>query len=100
VWEGLPGPDVWLVLRHHVGTGEVKTYLSNAPAQTALATLVRVSGMRWPIATCFEDAKQDPGMVEYEVRIWRGWHHHMTLVILAHFLSGSNAAQIKKKRQA
>ena len=33
------------------------------------------------------------------MRIWRGWHHHMTLVILAHFLSGSDAAQIKKKRR-
>jgi len=33
VRDGLPGPDVWLVLRHHVGTGALKTDLSNAPAQ-------------------------------------------------------------------
>ena len=85
VREGLPGPDVGLVLRHHVGTGALTTSLSNAPAQTSLAALVRVSGMRWPIETCFEDGKQYLGMGEYEVRSWRGWHHHMTLVILAHF---------------
>ena len=96
VREGLPGPDVWLVLRHHVGTGEVKTYLSNAPAQTALATLVRVSGMRWPIETCFEDGKQYLGMGEYEVRSWRGWHHHMTLVILAHFFLVRLQLRLKK----
>lgn len=84
VREGLPGPDVWLVLRYHGGTGELKTYLSNAPATTALAMLVWVSGMRWPIETCFEDGKQYLGMGAYEVRSWRGWHHHMTLVILAH----------------
>ncbi|MGH8057415.1 MAG: IS701 family transposase, partial [Candidatus Entotheonellia bacterium] len=46
---GLPGPEVWLVLRRNVLTRELKTYLSNAPADTPLATLVRLSGMRWPI---------------------------------------------------
>jgi SRSO17 transposase len=62
-----------------------KSYLSNAPADTALATLVRLSGMRWPIETYFEDGKQYVGMGDYEVRGWRGWHHYMTLCILAHF---------------
>jgi SRSO17 transposase len=84
VREGLPGPEVWLVLRRNPVTGELKTYLCNAPADTRLATLVRLSGMRWPIETCFEDGKQYLGMGDYEVRSWRGWHHHMTLCILAH----------------
>jgi SRSO17 transposase len=47
--------------------------------------LVRVCVMRLPIETCFEDGKQYLGIRAYEVRSWRGWHHHMTLVILAHF---------------
>ena len=47
--EGLPGPEVWLVLRRNLVTGELKTSVSNAPADTPLATLVRLSGMRWPI---------------------------------------------------
>src|SRR5437773_2714163 len=47
------------------------------------AGLVRTSAMRWPIETCFETGKQELGMGDYEVRSWRGWHHHMTLVILA-----------------
>jgi SRSO17 transposase len=85
VREGLPGPEVWLVLRRNALTGELKTYLSNAPAAIALLTLVRLSGMRWPIETCFEDGKQYLGMGDYEVRSWRGWHHHMTLCLLAHF---------------
>jgi len=45
---------------------------------------VPMSGMRWPIATCFEDSKQLLGMGDEEVRSWTGWHHHMTLIILAH----------------
>ena len=85
VRDGLPGPEVWLVLRRNFDTGKVKFYLSNAPAETELITLVRISGMRWPIESCFEDGKQLLGMGDYEVRSWRGWHHHMTLCMLAHF---------------
>ncbi len=83
VRDSLPGPGVWLVLRRSVTDGELKTYLSNAPANIALARLVRTSGLRWPIETCFEVGKQELGMGDYEVRSWRGWHHHMTLVMLA-----------------
>ena len=83
VRQQLPGPEVWLVLRRTLD-GELKTYLSNAPLDTSLETFVRISGMRWPIETCFEDGKQYLGMGDYEVRSWRGWHHHMTLCILAH----------------
>jgi SRSO17 transposase len=97
VRDGLPGPEVWLVLRRHLVTGELKTYLSNAPVDTALSTLVRLSGMRWPIETCFEDGKQYLGMGDYEVRGWRGWHHHMTLCILAHFFLVRACLRLKKK---
>jgi len=97
VRQGLPGPEVWLVLRRHVTTGELKTYLSNAPADTPLETLVRLSGMRWPIETCFEDGKQYLGMGDYEVRGWRGWHHHMTLCILAHGFLVRVCLRLKKK---
>jgi SRSO17 transposase len=96
VRDALPGPDVWLVLRRHVETGELKTYLCNAPVTTAVETHVRMSGMRWPIETCFEDSKQLLGMGDYEVRSWTGWHHHMTLVILAHFFVVRMSLRLKK----
>lgn len=83
VRDGLPGPEVWLVLRRSLSDGEVKTFLSNAPADIPHSRLVRTSGMRWPIETCFEVGKQELGMGDYEVRSWCGWHHHMTLVLLA-----------------
>lgn len=83
VRDGLPGPEVWLVVRRSLSDGELKTFLSNAPADIAPSRLVRTSGMRWPIETCFEVGKQELGMGDYEVRGWRGWHHHMTLVLVA-----------------
>ena len=97
VRDSLPGPDVWLVLRRQPETGELKTYLSAAPVDTQVDTLVRISGMRWPIETCFEDSKQLLGMGDYEVRSWTGWHHHLTLVILAHFFVVRTMRTMKKK---
>ena len=94
---GVPGPEVWLVLRRHLVPDELKTSLCHAPAETSLAPLVRLSGMRWPIATCFEDGKQCLGMGDYAVRGWRGWHHHMTLCILAHVFLVRTCLRVKKK---
>jgi SRSO17 transposase len=83
VRDGLPGPTVWLVLRRSLTDGKLKTFLSNAPADLALPRLVRTSGMQWPIETRLEVGKQKLGMGDYEIRSWRGWHHHMILVIPA-----------------
>jgi SRSO17 transposase len=80
-----PGPDVWLVRRRPLETGEVKTSLSNAPVDTAWATPGRMRGRRWPMATCFEDGKPLLGMGDDAVRSWAGWPHQMTWVMLAHF---------------
>ena len=96
VRDALPGPEVWLVLRRHMETGELKTYLCHAPRDTALETQVRMSGMRWPIETCFEDSKPLLGMGDYEVRSWPGWHHHMTLVLLAHLCVVRLSLKLKK----
>jgi len=85
VRQKMPGPQVWVVLRRSLGDApELKAYLSNATADVDLHELVRVSGQRWPIETCFKQAKGKLGMAEYQTRSWQGWHHHTTLVILAH----------------
>jgi SRSO17 transposase len=58
-------------------------YLTFAPDGTALAELVRVAGTRWTIESCFEAAKGEVGLDQYEVRSWTGWHRHVTLAMLA-----------------
>ena len=86
----LPGPEGWVLIRRKVpGFGaetepKYKLYLSNAPEDTPIEELVRVVGMRWPIESAFEEAKGELGLDEYELRFYKGWHHHMTLAILAH----------------
>jgi SRSO17 transposase len=82
---GLPGPDVWLVIRRNVDDPTVvKFYFSNAPVETAPAEFVRLAGMRWPIESIFEEGKGELGFDHYETRSWLGWHHHMLLTFLAH----------------
>lgn len=81
----LPGPEVWLIIRRNLDDpAVVKFYFSNAPAETPLIEFVRISGMRWPIETIFEEDKGEIGLDHYETRSWLGWHHHMLLVALAH----------------
>ena len=83
--DGLPGPDLWLVIRRHLDDPSlVRFYFSNAPATTPLTQFVRLSGLRWPIETIFEESKDQLGLDHYETRSFLGWHHHMALVALAH----------------
>ena len=82
---GLPVGELWLIIRRNLDDhSEVKYFFSNAPISTPLSEFVRISGMRWPIESIFEEAKGEVGMDHYEMRSWIGWHHHMLLVCLAH----------------
>jgi len=86
VWEsrdGRPGRACWLLLRRNLDGSEPRYYLSNAPQDTPLLTLAQVAAARWVIETEFETAKGETGLDEYEVRSWAGWHHHITLALLA-----------------
>src|SRR4051794_35986901 len=79
------GWERWVLLRRSVSDpGEITAYVCFAPAGTTLAELVRVAGSRWTVEICFEAAKQEVGLDEYEVRSWTGWHRHVTLACLAH----------------
>jgi SRSO17 transposase len=82
---GLPAAELWLIIRRNLDEpSEIKYFFSNAPLNTPLEEFVRISGMRWPIETIFEESKGEVGMDHYEMRSWIGWHHHMLLVALAH----------------
>jgi SRSO17 transposase len=63
---------------------ELAFHLTLAPEGTTPADLVRVAGTRWTIEACFEAAKGEVGLDEYEVRSWTGWYRHVTLAMLAH----------------
>jgi SRSO17 transposase len=80
-------PEGWergmLVRRSLCDPTEKTAYLTYAPSQTPLCTLVRVAGTRWTIECCLQEAKGEVGLDQYEVRSWHGWYRHITLAMLA-----------------
>jgi SRSO17 transposase len=61
-----------LIRRGPAKPDELAFYLTHAPEGTTLARLVRVAGTRWTIENCFEAAKGEVGLDDYEVRSWAG----------------------------
>ena len=103
VWavrHGEAGPPVWLLVRRSLEAApEVKYYVSNADASTPVKVLAEVACTRHSVEDYFEDAKSYLGMAQYETRSWVGWHHHMSLVAMAHlFITLTRRALGKKRR--
>lgn len=93
-----PGPACWLLLRRSLEPeGEVKYYISNAAAEEPLETMALVTGTRYRVEEYFEEGKGYLGMAQYEARAWLSWHHHMTLVALAHLFVTLTRVRLKKK---
>jgi SRSO17 transposase len=86
LWDGdEPQARLWhLIVRREVDTPtEIKYSLSNAPASTPAPRLAFMQGQRYWIERALQQGKQDVGLGDYQVRGWRGWHHHMALVMMA-----------------
>lgn len=82
--DDLPGPELWLVIERSCDQAPyVKYYVSNAALDCPLLEMAQAGHNRWPVEDCFLRGKQEVGLDDYEVRSWRGWHHHMTLAMLA-----------------
>jgi len=95
---GTPDKEVWLVIKRTIEKQHTYSYfLSNAPVSTRLPTFVWLSGLRWPIEQCFEETKNELGMDHYEVRKYRGWHHHILTCMLAHFFLWHLKIRLGKK---
>jgi SRSO17 transposase len=81
----MPGRPAWLVATRTRGPKpERKFFLAECSWRMSLEEILRAAFSRWSIEQCFLQGKQELGMDQYETRSWAGWHHHMTMVILAH----------------
>jgi SRSO17 transposase len=59
-------------------------WLSSLPVDTDLKTLVRLAKLRWRIEHDYRELKDALGLDHFEGRSYRGWHHHVTCVSVAH----------------
>jgi SRSO17 transposase len=95
----------WVLIRRSVSDPtEVAYFACSGPPEVTLAEFVLVAGKRWAIEECFELAKGDCGLDEYEVRRWVGWHRHVTLSLFALAVVAVIRSQVpparRKKRRA
>ena len=82
--DAAPGFHRGLLVRRSIADpAHLTFYLTHALEGAALADLARVAGARWAIESCFEQAKGEVGLDQYEVRSWVGWHRHITLSMFA-----------------
>jgi SRSO17 transposase len=93
VWDGSSPyySERILIIRVSVskdGKREYKYALSNAKEKEfTTEELVRMQSQRYFVERSFQDAKQEAGMSQYQVRGWLAWHHHMAMVMMAlHFI--------------
>lgn len=76
-------PDVQYMARRNIDSGEVAYYRCYNPRREPVGELVRVAGTRWPVEECFEAAKGEAGLDQYQVRLYPAWYRHITLAMLA-----------------
>ncbi|MDX2939556.1 IS701 family transposase [Streptomyces ipomoeae] len=82
---GGPSHHRWAMARRSVSRPDDIAYcLAHAPAGTSVSELAEVAGSRWAIEACFQSAKNECGLDQYEVRRSPGWYRHITLAMLAH----------------
>jgi SRSO17 transposase len=80
-----PHKEVWLLIEWPESEKEpTKYFLCDLPASYTLRRLVRLAKCRWKIEQDYQQLKEELGLDHYEGRSWIGWHHHTTLVMLAH----------------
>jgi SRSO17 transposase len=78
-------PECWLLAEWPTGAAApVQFWLSNLPADTPIKTLVRWAKLRWRIEHDYREMKVGLGLDHFEGRTWRGFHHHVTCVAVAH----------------
>ena len=75
----------WLLVRRSItDRADLTYYACFSHTDVPLAELVRVAGHGWISEDALQEARQEVGLDQYEVRRWTSWYRHITLALLAH----------------
>jgi SRSO17 transposase len=97
--DGRPGTrERLVVIRTLDREPQVWYSLSNAKSEVSLGDIVAAHGRRHGIEEMLQAGKGEVGLGHYEVRSWVGWHHHMTLSLLALWCLILEKGRLEKKR--
>jgi SRSO17 transposase len=104
--DGVKGPRLYdwaLASLPETGTADhgftrwllVRRSITN-PAETTDEQLIQMAGTRWAIEECFQTAKNEVGLDQYQVRRYDAWYRHITLAMWAHAFLAVTAANAGK----
>jgi hypothetical protein len=82
----------WLLIED--AKDKLRSWLCWGLDEWSLQELASYAHLRWAIEQFHKDAKQVLGLDQFEGRSWKGWHHHVTIVLLTYaFIAAERAAQ-------
>jgi SRSO17 transposase len=95
---GLPTGPFHLLFCRNPQTDVIKYFVSNAPPETPVGTLLRVAFSRWRIERCFEDHKGEVGLDHWEGRRWIGLKRHLILSTVSYLFLAKSCQRLKEKK--
>jgi SRSO17 transposase len=99
--EKIPGEAQWLVIaRNVIDPDEIKYFLSNAPADEPLESILCVAFSRHHIERMFRETKNELGMDHYEGRTYRGFMRHLVLTAMSLLYLSEQKQRIRSKKGA
>jgi SRSO17 transposase len=72
------------VARNVLDPNEIKYFVSNAPPETSVQTMLLVAFSRWRVERCFADEKGELGLDHYEGRWYQGLKRHLIITTVSH----------------
>ena len=90
----------WLIVANNPETGEIKYFISNAPAKETLKTLLEIAFSRWHVEKWFERAKQECGFGAFEVRTYRSLIRHWLASRLAMYFLADQTNRLRGEKSA
>jgi SRSO17 transposase len=75
-----------------------KFFLSNAPQNTRLETILHVAFARWPIERCLEDKKSELGLSHFEVRKYQALLRHLLITLVSHLFLARQTQRLRGEK--
>jgi SRSO17 transposase len=84
---------VWLIIEWEDGKKNPKYHLCSLSRETNKKELVRSIKQRWRTERIYEDLKGELGFDHFEGRLFRGWQHHVSVVLCCYAFVAAERAR-------
>jgi len=95
-WAATASPRHWVLIRRSISDpSDLAFFYCHAPARrpVSLSVLIAVTGKRWPVEECHQQAKGQAGFDQHQVRLWHSFCRHTVLSMCALALLAIAAAR-------